>query len=142
VNDTIELSVSDAENREAVAFIEQHLVAYNVATARLGTWHALTALVRDSEGQIIAGLIAELWGGCLELRYLWVREDRRGCGYGTRLLAAAEAEALARDCMQVVVDTFSFQAPTFYEKHGYAVCGVVDDFPQGFSKYVLNKRIR
>ena len=92
--------------------------AYNIATARLGTWHALTALVRDSEGQIIAGLIAELWGGCLELRYLWVHEAWRGCGYGKRLLVAAETEARARDCVQVVVDTFSFQAPAFYEKHG------------------------
>lgn len=141
MHDDMEVTVSDSEDREAVAFILEHLSAYNVATARLGEWHALTALVRDEERQIVAGLIAELWGGCLELRYLWVRDDLRHHGYGTRLLAAAEAEACTRGCIQAVVDTFSFQAPAFYEKHGYVVRGVIDNFPQGHCKYLLNKRL-
>ncbi len=141
MRDDVEVTISDTEDREAIDFIQERLSAYNVATAGLGEWHALTALVRDEARQIVAGLIAELWGGCLELRYLWVRDDLRHRGYGTRLLAAAEAEARARGCIQAVVDTFSFQAPAFYEKRGYIVRGVVDDFPQGHRKYLLNKRL-
>jgi hypothetical protein len=59
------------------------------------------------------------WGGCCELSYVWVHERHRGRGLGALLLRSAEAEAVARGCVQVVLATHSFQAPAFYERMGY-----------------------
>lgn len=49
----------------------------------------------------------------------WVREDLRGSGLGSRLLAAFESEARARGADRVFVTSFTFQAPGFYRRHGY-----------------------
>lgn len=49
----------------------------------------------------------------------WVREDARGTGVGVRLLEAFEAEARACGANRVFVTSFTFQAPGFYERHGY-----------------------
>jgi N-acetylglutamate synthase-like GNAT family acetyltransferase len=38
---------------------------------------------------------------------------------GSRLLRDFEAEAVSRGCTHVFVTSFTFQAPGFYERHGY-----------------------
>jgi len=49
----------------------------------------------------------------------WVRAGARGDGLGSRPLAEFEAEARTRGCTHVFVTSFTFQAPGFYERHGY-----------------------
>ena len=60
---------------------------------------------------------------------------------GSRLLAAAEQEACRRGCRQMVLMTFSFQAPAFYLKHGFEVIAVVDHHPRGHTNLLLRKRL-
>jgi GNAT superfamily N-acetyltransferase len=48
-----------------------------------------------------------------------VRAEDRGAGLGARLLEEFEAEARSRGCRRVFVTSFTFQAPGFYERHGY-----------------------
>jgi ribosomal protein S18 acetylase RimI-like enzyme len=61
---------------------------------------------------------------------LWVDDRFRRQGFGAKLLREAETEAVRRGVQSVLVDTFSFQAPGFYERHGYVVYGTVEGFPQ------------
>jgi GNAT superfamily N-acetyltransferase len=70
-----------------------------------------------------------------------VHADWRGKDYGTRLLQAAEAEAVQRGCTLAVVDTHSFQAPDFYRRHGYESYGTVDGCPMGHQHIHLHKRL-
>jgi hypothetical protein len=41
----------------------------------------------------------------------------------------------------VFLDTFSFQAPGFYQKLGYRVFGELVDFPPGHTRQYLTKRL-
>ena len=99
----------------------------------------LAFFARDEEGQIVAGLTAELYWGWMFVDDLWVHESLRGLGYGSRLLAMAETEARKRDCERAWLRTFSFQARAFYEKYGYRVVGQLDDYPPGEAFYWMRK---
>lgn len=76
------------------------------------------------------GLIAEGVGKWMVVTLLWVEDGFRGRGFGTSLLRAAEVEAKRRGATGLLVDTYSFQAPAFYKKHGYQAYGQVDGFPE------------
>ena len=114
---------------------------YNDAPTGITDGKWLAIFIRDDTGAIRAGLSGWTWGGCCAIRYLWVHEDLRGRGYGTKLMEAAEQEASARGCYQVLLDTHSFQAPEFYQNLGYEVFGVLDDYPRHHKNYYLRKRL-
>ena len=60
-------------------------------------------------------------------------------GIGRLLLEAAEKEAQKLGCLHVGVETFEFQAREFYEKQGYSVYAVQEDYPVGHRKFLLRK---
>lgn len=99
----------------------------------------LAVFIRDESGKILGGIQGCTYWGWLHINGLWVSERLRGCGYGKRLMATAEREAVKRGCCKAIVDTHSFQARGFYEKLGYRVFGVLDDFPTSHQRYYLCK---
>ena len=126
-----------------IRFLEDRLYEYNVEQTGSDDGKWLSIFVRDDKGEIVAGLHGWTWCGACKVRTLWVREDLRRQGYGKRLMGAAEQEARARGCEQILLDTFSFQAPLFYQKLGYEVIGVVDGFPrQPHSESHMRKALR
>jgi len=60
---------------------------------------------------------------------------------GTRILRAAEAEAIRRGCSQVVLLSHSFQAPRFYEREGYQRMVEIEGRPKGYSDIVFVKSL-
>jgi GNAT superfamily N-acetyltransferase len=135
------MTMTDDPARSDRDYLDERIYEYNIAATEITDGRLMFFTVRDEQETIIAGLSGWTWGGCMEIEYLWVREEWRGEGFGTRLLAAAEAEGIARGCTQAVLNTHSFQAPEFYKKYGYEVYGAVDDYPRGFSHFHLKKRL-
>jgi ribosomal protein S18 acetylase RimI-like enzyme len=80
------------------------------------------------------------WGWCY-IRHLWVQQDWQRQGLGRRLLAEAESQARARQCVGLYVDTFDPGAATFYERAGFERFGRIDDFPPGHARTFLQKRL-
>lgn len=124
-----------------VQVVSDGLDAYNAAHGAPMDWVPLTIFVRDGQGDIAGGLIGGTFWGWLYVGRLWIEESLRGQGYGSRLLAEAEQEAVRRGCHHVCLDTQDFQARPFYEKHGYRVYGEVSDMPLGHSRYSLEKKL-
>jgi ribosomal protein S18 acetylase RimI-like enzyme len=81
-----------------------------------------------------------MWG-TLEIEKLAVCEDYRNKGFGKQLIAAAIEEAKIRKCSYISLNTFSFQAPEFYEKLGFEKIGTEHDFPKGAAKYYYRKTL-
>ncbi|MFD9506066.1 GNAT family N-acetyltransferase [Streptomyces mirabilis] len=95
-----------------------------------------------ADGALAGGLVGHTWTTWLHVTYLWVDAPHRGAGLGGRLLA--EAERLAheeRGCRNSRLETWDFQAPEFYKKHGYEVVCVIPDYPPGITEYTLTKRL-
>ena len=135
------LTVGDDADDYGRKFLEARINEHNAATTGIRDGAGIAFFVRDERDAVVAGLSGWTWGDCLYVEYLWVHEDRRRRGYGTRLLAAAEDEARARGCHQVALTTHSFQAPDFYRRLGYEVYGTLDDYPAGHRQYHLKKRL-
>ena len=95
----------------------------------------------DEHGNLIGGILGGTYWGWLYVDILWVQEDHRRQGIGSALLRKAEQEALNRGCHHVHVDTMSWQAPAFYQKHGYEILGILPDIPTGNQKYLLMKAL-
>lgn len=100
-------------------------------------------LIHDPQtAQTVGGLWAQSrWGG-FHIDILVLPEELRGQGIGSRLMAAAEAEALRRGCRHMWLDTYSFQARPFYEQFGFEVFAQLDGpapiYPRYFMKKVLS----
>ena len=104
-------------------------------------WAPLNFFLRDEHGEVLGGVMGNLWGDWMYLAYVWVDRSLRGHGHATRMLVAAEEQAIARGCSNAFLDTFSFQARPLYEKLGYELFGVEEDHPKGHQHYLLKKRI-
>lgn len=139
--DQDQLSIIDNPDPQDVQFLDNSLAQFNVSQTGITDARLLTIFLRDDNGTIMAGLYGWTWGGCCEVRTLWVHETWRKRGIGTRLITAAEEEARKRGASQIVLDTHSFQAPDFYRRLGFEIVGVLDDYPQGHQKIFLRKRL-
>ena len=95
----------------------------------------------NSNGTIIGGILGGTYWGWMYIDILWVDENHRKKGIGSRLLCGAEEEAIRRGCHHVHLDTMSWQAPDFYKKHGYEIIGILPDIPTGNQKYLLMKTL-
>lgn len=135
------LPVTENPSADDIAFLDDAIHAFNVAETGIDDGRLLAILLRDQDGALYAGLHGHTWGGCCDIKVLWIAPGYRGIGLGSRLLRAAEREAARRGCAQVVLSSHSFQAPGFYEKHGYRRLAAVDSYPAGHANIVLIKRL-
>ena len=103
--------------------------SYNRSKREAVESEPLNLYIEDEHGRLLAGLVAETFGNWLEIEYLFVKEDLRGQGIGSQLLQQAESEAKKRNCRFAFVNTYQFQAPTFYQKHGYKEVFTLKDYP-------------
>jgi len=98
------------------------------------------SLKDKNENVLGAVVVTFLWNG-MEINSLWIDEPIRGQGWGSKLMEAVENEGKKRGCTIAYTNTFTWQAPGFYEKRGYKIYGKLDNFPKGASLTYFVKQL-
>lgn len=138
-----EFQVVYIEKPEEAAWeiIGRGLDNYNQQKAGDMHFERLCFAVSSPDGTIVGGVLGEKFWDWLHIDLMWIKEEYRGRGYGRQLLSAIEDEAKKRGVRNIFLDTFSFQAPEFYEQHGYRVFGELSEFPSGFNRFFFTKEL-
>ncbi len=121
--------------------IGQAITNYNKEHAGDDRAQSLCFVLRCTDKTVVGGLVGATYWDWLHIDLMWVKEELRGRGYGYQLLMLAEEEARQRGAKNAYLDTFSFQAPSFYQQHGYQVFGELHNFPPGHQRYFLTKQL-
>lgn len=138
----LEWEKTAAPPEELVQALRDGLTAYNIERGRVDERLTAGIFVRDAAGRLVGGIYGVIWGSALEIKYLWVDAEWRGRGIGSRLLAQMEEEGRRHGCEWAHLNTYSFQAPAFYQRYGYEpVCTISDGFPDGVARIFLKKRL-
>ena len=101
----------------------------------------VAVFVRDPSGRIIGGLLGHVRWRWVYVSKLWLPDETRGHGIGTRVMREIESYARRRRCEGIYLDTFEYQALPFYEKLGYEQFGVLEGYPPGYRQYHLKKAL-
>ena len=137
-----EYSIESANDPHQVTqLLEDRIYEYNSAETHIDDGRLFSKIIRDRDKEIIAGIAGWTWAGICEITQLWVDRKIRGRGIGKILLEAAELEARSKECRTILVRSYSFQAPHFYEKYGYKTEHIINGFPVGHSYHMLTKQI-
>jgi GNAT superfamily N-acetyltransferase len=132
----------DKPEESAWGTIGRGVSSYNRQQAGDNQFQRLCFALQSPDQEIVGGVLGEVYWSWLHVDLLWVQEELRGRGHGHRLLQAVEGEARQRGARNAYLDTFSFQALDFYERHGYHVFGELQDFPPGHQRYFLTKQLK
>jgi GNAT superfamily N-acetyltransferase len=139
---TAELIITDDADSAVRTAISEGIARSNRAFVGNPNVRPLIVTVGDSSScELQAGLWGRTAWDWLHIELLYVSERARGAGLGTKVVRAAEIEALQRRCRNAWVYTYSFQAPGFYERLGYTVFGILNDYPPGHQRFFLRKSL-
>lgn len=133
--------ITNDGNEEDINEIHQMLKDYNLSKREKSEDIPIGVFYEDEKGNKLAGLTGETFGNWLCIKYLYVNENLRGMGIGSSIMKAAEGEARKRGCKYVFVDTFSFQAPKFYEKLDYKEVFALEEYPYTGARYYYTKEL-
>jgi GNAT superfamily N-acetyltransferase len=125
---------------EELQFLEDRIYEFNSAQTGQDDGELFAFFVRNDQQEIVAGISGWTWAHACEIRTLWIHPSWREQGHGRRLLESAEREARKRGCKVILIISYNFQAPAFYQKFGYKLAWQLDGFPPGHQNCYLVKR--
>jgi len=137
-----EIVITDVVDQRFHEIIGGGLNSYNAEVTGYIDTRPLAVFVKTPvTGEVLGGVTGRSSFGLLFLDLFYLPEAIRGSGIGTAVLHAFEEEGRNRGCMAGVLYTISFQAPGFYERHGWRRFGEVACDPPGTSRIFLTKRL-
>ena len=138
---TIDLIYEPFPSGDLARFLEDNVLNHGFAQTGISEWFPVGFFLRNGRGEYLGGCTGHIWGGWMQIRYLWVSESLRRRGYGSRLMDAAEDFAAEHGSHGVTLETHSYQAKDFYLKRGFEVFATLDGYPVGHAKHYLRKRL-
>ena len=136
------ISVENGVSPEDRRVIEEGLTRHALPATRVPGFQPVAVLARDQQHALVGGAVGTINWTWLHVALLWVSESCRRSGLGSRLMSEIESIAAQRGCTRAHLDTFSYQARPFYERQGYRVFGVLEDYPPGHQRFFMEKVLR
>lgn len=137
--------IRESSSEQEADLIVDRIVEYNLSKVpgkQEVPLLCINRVIEDTNGEIIAGILSNMYcWNCIYIDVLWVKEEYRKDGLGTKLLKELEKIAKEKDCHLIHLDTFDFQAKDFYIRHGYEIFGVLDQCPENHKRYFMKKNI-
>jgi|GEM_PF-601309 len=136
------VTFADAPDPAHIRALRDGLGAYNVqhVPALRDLPHDEFAIfVRDDDGTIQGGIVAEADWGMMYVDLLWLDDSLHGRGLGKALLHTMEQATLDIGLSHLYLMTTEFQALPFYQHLGYEVFGTLMNRPYGYAYYYLRK---
>ena len=127
--------------RAVSRFLWNGLIRYNRSQTGMSRYERVVLSARDARRRIVGGVIVESYYRESYVELLWVDPKLRHAGLGSLLIRAAERRARKRGSRLIHLNTYSFQAPRFYEKLGFRRFGGMRGSPPGASRYYYVKRL-
>ena len=139
--ETLSIRIEQDPSATEIAFVERGL--YLFEEARLGSpEHTHFAIfLRNSAGHVLGGVDGHVMWRRVFIKTLWLPENLRGQGIGTKLMAATESEARARACLGMWLTALGDHPRRFYLRLGFETIGELRDYVGGQSLYTLEKRL-
>jgi predicted N-acetyltransferase YhbS len=141
VTDSPVITLAAERDPRAEAVVTGGLAEYNREKIGRVDSRTLDVIVRDESGEIVGGLRGHTSLGLFFLDLFYLPATLRHGGLGSRLITQAEDEARRRGCSAAFVITVTFQAPGFYERHGYRRFGEIACPPDGATRIFLTKTL-
>lgn len=139
----MEVTISPATEEEVRSgYVGRQLREFNYA--HVGEYPEVQYIrlnARTSQGQVVGGLRAIVAMYWLRIEVLWVHEAERRNRIGSRLLAEAERLAFDLGAKNAALETFEWQAPAFYEKHGYKEVARMEKYVGDFYLAMMRKAL-
>jgi GNAT superfamily N-acetyltransferase len=137
----LELSIETRPSPEDIAALGEGLSEHALPSTGRAGFQPLAVFARDRDGALVGGVHGQVNWTWLHVALFWISSGHRRRGLGSKLLGAIEAAATERGCTQAHLDTFSYQARPFYERHGYELFATLEEYPPGHARYFLRKRL-
>jgi ribosomal protein S18 acetylase RimI-like enzyme len=97
--------------------------------------------IENDDAVIIGGLKGDILENVCSVHTVWVHENYRHKGLGSRLFKQLEDFAKMHRCEFIQLDTAEFQAKSFYEKIGFSeVAQLLHNF-KSYTTYIMRKYI-
>jgi len=127
---------------EAHAALDERLMAFNIKQRPSVNWQkdVFTVLLKDGSGNLRGGARGVVRMGAVDLQALWLDEELRREGSGTKIVRAVEDEGKRRGARAVLLYTYDFQARDFYERLGYSCFGTFE-FPDGVTRFYMSRTL-
>jgi GNAT superfamily N-acetyltransferase len=136
------LTLTDQPSDTDENIIQSGLADYNALKTGYRDWHPLAALLRDpNTNETLGGMIGRTSYGLLFIDLVFLPESMRGQDIGKKLLAMMEQEGARRGCKTAFLFTITYQAPGFYERHGWTEFGRIACDPPGTARVFMTKML-
>lgn len=137
----MKIELLEDPDKEFASFLSKKLVEFNWQHWKDVERKTLAVKITENN-EVIGGASGQSFGNWLMLERLWVSEGYRGKNIGHKLLTTFEKQGVERGCRMCLLDTLDFQAKPFYEKNGYKVQWIQEQYPKAGSKYFMVKTLR